>query len=145
MSIQRALFACVGGTSYYDLGREKILFRDLFDICRDLLKQRLDGLWLSRMFLPSRLLSSKILTERPDCKSNVAIIGSFIITALLSSTDDETYQSRHALLDEFRHVLYALAERFDFAALPLLRVNLLLERFTDNGSSDDEGDEGHES
>lgn len=47
VSIQRALFACVGGTSYYDLERERVLFQDLFGFIKDLLEQRLDGLWLS--------------------------------------------------------------------------------------------------
>lgn len=60
------------------------------------------------------------------------MISSFIITALLSSTDDGVYQTRQESLDGFRGLLYRLADRFEFAALPLLRLNLLLERFTDN-------------
>lgn len=47
VSIQRALFACVGGTSYYDIERETLLFQDLFGVFEDLLEQDLDGLWLS--------------------------------------------------------------------------------------------------
>ncbi|OAA57396.1 Transcription factor [Niveomyces insectorum RCEF 264] len=116
VSIQRALFACVGGTLYYDIQRETHLFRNLFDVLEDLLQQDLQGLWLSY------------------CKSNIAMIGSFIITALLSSTDDAVYQTRHASLYGFRSLLYRLAERFEFAALPLLRLNLLLERFADNAA-----------
>ncbi|KAF4990007.1 hypothetical protein FDECE_14522 [Fusarium decemcellulare] len=121
VSIQRALFACVGGTSYYDIDRETILFQNLFDVFEDLLKQNdLNGLWLSY------------------CKSNMAIIGSFIITALLSSTDENVYETRQAILDGFRGLLQQLADRFEFAPLPLLRLNLLLERFTDsNGGAED--------
>ncbi|CAH0056939.1 unnamed protein product [Clonostachys solani] len=118
VSIQRALFACVGGTLYYDVEKETALFQDLFGVFEDLLEQdKLVGLWLSY------------------CKSNIAIIGSFMVTALLASTDNETYQTRRGALDEFRRLLQRLTERFDFAALPLLRLNLLLERFADNGAS----------
>lgn len=51
VSIQRALFACVGGTSYYDFEREKILFQDLSDVFEDLMAQEIQGLWLSCKFL----------------------------------------------------------------------------------------------
>lgn len=48
VSIQRALFACVGGTSYYDIARETLLFEDLSNVFEDLLERKsLDGLWLS--------------------------------------------------------------------------------------------------
>lgn len=67
----------------------------------------------------------------------MATMGSFIITALLSSTDDSIYQTRQAILDGFRGLLQQLADRFEFAPLPLLRLNLLLERFTDsNGGTE---------
>jgi hypothetical protein len=49
VSIQRALFACVGGTSYYDFHRESLLFNKLFEVFEDLLCQQLKGLWLSCM------------------------------------------------------------------------------------------------
>lgn len=62
----------------------------------------------------------------------MAIIGSFIITALLSSADEESYQARNSILDGFRHLLHRLADRFEFAALPLLRLNLLVKRFAQN-------------
>lgn len=70
-----------------------------------------------------------------DCKSNVAIIGSFMVTALLASTDDKAYQLRRGALEEFRRLLQRSEERFDFAALPLLRLNLLVERFSDSRAS----------
>lgn len=70
-------------------------------------------------------------TPLSDCKSNIAIVGSFMVTALLASTDDEVYQTRQGALEEFRRLLQRLEERFDFAALPLLRLNLLLERFSE--------------
>lgn len=66
----------------------------------------------------------------------MAIIGSFIITALLSSADEETYQARNSILDGFRLLLSRLADRFEFAALPLLRLNLLVERFADNDNQE---------
>lgn len=48
VSIQRALFVCVEGTSYYDHQRETVLFRELFDYLEDLLQQNnLVGLWVS--------------------------------------------------------------------------------------------------
>lgn len=51
VSIQRALFACVGGTSYYDIEREMVLLQDLSDVFEDLLaRESLDGLWLSCKF-----------------------------------------------------------------------------------------------
>lgn len=75
-----------------------------------------------------------------DSKSNIAIIGSFIITALLSSTGDDIYGYRRAVLEKFQLNLHLLAGRFEFAALPLLRLNLLLERFTDNDPTQQEGD-----
>lgn len=70
-------------------------------------------------------------TPLSDCKSNIAIFGSFMVTALLASTDDEVYQTRQGALEEFRRLLQRLEERYDFAALPLLRLNLLLERFSE--------------
>lgn len=66
------------------------------------------------------------------------MIGSFIITALLASTDNGVYQARRDALESFRLQLCRLAERFEFAALPLLRLNLLLERFTENGGAGEE-------
>ncbi|KAL4808235.1 fungal-specific transcription factor domain-containing protein [Aspergillus unguis] len=118
VSIQRALFACAGGTSYYDIEREMILFHQLFATIEDLLCQNdLVGLWLSY------------------CKSNIAIIGSFMVTALLASTDDKVYQLRQGALEEFRRLLQRAEGRFEFAALPLLRLNLLVERFTDSRAS----------
>jgi hypothetical protein len=54
-----------------------------------------------------------------------------MVTALLASTDDEVYQTRQGALEEFRRLLQRLEERYDFAALPLLRLNLLLERFSE--------------
>lgn len=54
ISIQRALFTCAGGTSYYDLDREKLLFQDIFSVLNSLLEKELVGVWLSCMvfFLP---------------------------------------------------------------------------------------------
>lgn len=60
ISIQRALFACVGSTSYYDLERERVLFKDLFNFLQDLLNQDLDGLWLSCKHTISRNASDMI-------------------------------------------------------------------------------------
>lgn len=70
-----------------------------------------------------------------DCKSNIAIIGSFMVTALLASTYDKVYQLRQGALEEFRRLLQRSERRFDFAALPLLRLNLLVERFSDSRAS----------
>lgn len=64
-----------------------------------------------------------------------------MITALLSSTDNSVYQARREALEGFRVQLCRLAERFEFAALPLLRMNLLLERFSESGGTTDEPDE----
>lgn len=59
VSIQRALFACVGGTSYYDIEREMVLFQDLFGIFEDLLRQDdLVGVWLSCTWCPWRCYSN---------------------------------------------------------------------------------------
>lgn len=58
-----------------------------------------------------------------------------MVTALLASTDDDVYQARQSALDEFRRLLERSAERFDFAALPLFRLNLLIERFSDSRTS----------
>ncbi|OQU99844.1 Fungal specific transcription factor domain-containing protein isoform 2 [Cladophialophora immunda] len=119
ISIQRALFSCVGGTSYYDIQREGLLFHQLFAVFEELLKQEFEGLWLSY------------------CKPNIAILGTFMITALLSSTDDEVYLARRSALDEYRGLLDLMAERLDFAALPRLRLNLLVERFSSSDSGID--------
>lgn len=81
-------------------------------------------------FIPSNDLTQNA-TPLSDCKSNIAIFGSFMVTALLASTDDEVYQTRQGALEEFRRLLQRLEERYDFAALPLLRLNLLLERFSE--------------
>lgn len=59
VSIQRALFACVGGTSYYDIARETLLFEDLSNVFEDLLeRESLDGLWLSCKSIALLLLTS---------------------------------------------------------------------------------------
>lgn len=47
ISIQRALFACIGGTSYYDFRSESLLFNELFDVFEELQRRDLKGLWLS--------------------------------------------------------------------------------------------------
>lgn len=65
-----------------------------------------------------------------DCKSNVAIFGSFIITALVSSTDDKSYRSRKNILNKYRQLLGLMDGKFEFAALPRLRLDLLLTRFS---------------
>lgn len=61
-----------------------------------------------------------------------------MVTALLASTDDEVYQIRQSALEEYRGLLQKSEMRFEFAALPLLRLNLLVERFTDNRTSREE-------
>jgi hypothetical protein len=106
----------------------------LFGFIEDLLEQQLDGLWLSckKADLSGERVLHAIRLTSSDCKSNMAIIGSFIITALLSSADDEVYQARHSILDGFRNLMYRLVDRFEFAALPLLRLNLLVKRFAEN-------------
>lgn len=111
-----------------------ILIHDLFGIFEDLLRQdSLVGVWLSCTSWPWQ---NSIFTDIGiDCKSNIAIIGSFMVTALLASTDDNVYQLRQGALEEFRRLLQRSEGRFDFAALPLLRLNLLVERFSESRAS----------
>ena len=78
---------------------------------------------------------SQKLTIVADTKSNIAILGSFLITALLSSTDEAIYNTRQDLLETYSHYLEQLAAKFDFARLPELRLNLLLERFATNDNA----------
>lgn len=61
-----------------------------------------------------------------------------MVTAILSSTSEEVYQVRQGALNEFRRLLQRSADQFEFAALPLLRLNLLVERFTGNRESREE-------
>lgn len=136
VSIQRALFTCVGGTSYYDIERETALFKEIFGVFERLLTQNLNGLWLSCKNCSACLFwMLEELTLVLDTRSNIAILGSFLITALLSSTDDAIYKTRQDLLETYSHYLGQLAQRFEFARLPELRLNLLLERFSTDSNS----------
>ncbi|KAL6243604.1 hypothetical protein RBB50_009597 [Rhinocladiella similis] len=119
ISIQRALFTCAGGTSYYDLDREKLLFQDIFSVLNSLLEKELVGVWLSY------------------CKCNLATVGTFILTVLLSSTDPDVLEARKTILDDYQRLLQQLSGKFPFAALPRLRLNLLAERFSVQISNDE--------
>ncbi|KAK5164160.1 uncharacterized protein LTR77_010251 [Saxophila tyrrhenica] len=110
VSIQRAVFACVGGTTHYDRERELHLYREVFSLLESLLQEELTGLWLSY------------------CKANLGIIGSFFIVALLSSTDDQVYSARYDILRQYCQFLGRLDGRYAFGGLPKLRFNLLLQR-----------------
>lgn len=82
-----------------------------------------------------------IKTARPTdlwlsfLKGDLAMIGSLLITLVLSSVDDATLEERRALLLDFRRRLKELAslhERdgggcFEFSRLPLRRLNLIIE------------------
>lgn len=61
-----------------------------------------------------------------------------MVTALLASTDDEIYRLRQGALEEYRRLLQQLATSVEFAALPLLRLDLLVKRFTESEEAREE-------
>ncbi len=75
VSIQRAVFACAGGTLYYDIERERALFNNLEDVFEDLLKQDLEGLWLScKSYLRTTSIprSRLVVSRLPCCQADLA-------------------------------------------------------------------------
>lgn len=112
------------------------MFKEIFSVFERLLTQNLNGLWLSCKNCSAYLFGFlEELTFVVDTRSNIAILGSFLITALLSSTDDAIYKTRQDLLETYSYYLGQLAQKFEFARLPELRLNLLLERFSTDSNT----------
>lgn len=62
-----------------------------------------------------------------------------MISLLLASIDDGSFHFRRNLLLRYQHVLNDLSGKFEFAALPSLRLNLMLRNLFE--PPDEAGDE----
>jgi hypothetical protein len=93
---------------------------------------------------PLAALKTIPLIDFTDCKGNLGIIGSFMTTVLLSSLDEDTFEKRRLTLQNYQRLLMELSGKFEFAALPSLRVNLIIERLFNKTNKDDFWDTNHE-
>ncbi|KAI1860926.1 uncharacterized protein JN550_011081 [Neoarthrinium moseri] len=120
LSIQRAVFGALSkqrSERATSLAAEVVstVREDLFAVFEALERSRPVGLWLSYL------------------KGDLAMVGSLLITLVLSSVDDAELDERRALLLQFRGHLKVLtelheqSESFEFSRLPFRRLNLIME------------------
>lgn len=108
--IHGALFVCTGSVTSGGVADESQLFEKLLDVLELMLTRNPTGFWLSY------------------CKGNLGIIGSFMLTVFLSSVDEHTLHIRQTVLQRYQRLLEELCVRFEFAALPSVRLNLFFKR-----------------
>jgi hypothetical protein len=119
LSIQRAM---LGSKAAFEQHNDILLTevdhsitQSLFEILDSLIQNPVDGLWLNYN------------------KGSLSMIGSLLISQVLSSKSDAALDERKSNLLEFHSRLQLLvkeqsvSQRSDFAAFPLRRINLILE------------------
>ena len=75
-----------------------------------------------------------------DCKGCLGIVGSFMLTLFLSSVNEDMLFVRRRVLQQYQDLLGRLSKRFEFAALPYVRLNLFFERLLPRPGVDEVSD-----
>ncbi|EPE27409.1 hypothetical protein GLAREA_04200 [Glarea lozoyensis ATCC 20868] len=90
--------------------RAMTVFDDLIHVLSNLQPQAVDMLWLSY------------------CKGCLTFMGNFMITVMLSSVEDRSFESGKRRLDEYMALLERISKTFEFSKLPCQRLNLIIQR-----------------